>query len=152
MLIFLLLILLINLLNQFRQFHFLFLFFLFLFYFYLFIYIYRKFYVSLWDYTGLFECLFIFMHKWPYCFARMLKKKDIDQKQWTRSKSTYEARIGTYEVRMGNMASYLTSTMMLEAENSAKKKKKMLEAEKIGSRWACSSEFRTNYFIRIGPY
>ena len=93
MLIFLLLILLINLLNQFRQFHFLFLFFLFLFYFYLFIYIYRKFYVSLWDYTGLFECLFIFMHKWPYCFARMLKKKDIDQKQWTRSKSTYEARI-----------------------------------------------------------
>ena len=78
-------------------------------------------------------------------------KKDIDQKKWTWSKSTYEARIGTYEAGMGNMASYLTSPIMLEAKNLAKKKK-MLEAEKIGSRWACSSEFRTNYFIRIGPY
>ena len=40
----------------------------------------------------------------------------------TWSKSTYEARIGTYEAGMGNMASYLTSPIMLEAENSAKKK------------------------------
>ena len=51
-------------------------------------------------------------------------KKDIDQKQWTYSKSTYVASMGTYEAGMGNMASYLTSTIMLEAENSAKKKKK----------------------------
>ena len=68
-------------------------------------------------------------------------KKDIDQKKWTWSKSTYEARIGTYEAGMGNMASYLTSPIMLEAENSAKKKKKMLKAEKIGS--------KVSMFIRI---
>ena len=42
----------------------------------------------------------------------------------------YEARIGTYEAGMGNMASYLTSTIMLEAENSAKKKKKNARGRK----------------------
>ena len=52
-------------------------------------------------------------------------KKDIHQKQWTYSKSTYVASMGTYEAGMGNMASYLTSPIMLEAENSAKKKKKI---------------------------
>ena len=45
------------------------------------------------------------------------KKKDTDQKQRTRSKSTYEARIG-------NMASYLTT-------NYARGRKNWLKGEHI---------------------
>ena len=70
-------IVLINLINQFRQF----------------LFFNRKFYVSLWNCTTLYECLFIFMHKWLYCFARMfILNLNILMHKWTGSKSTKEAR------------------------------------------------------------
>ena len=47
-------IILIDLLNQFRQFHF------------FVIDNFSQFYVSLWDYTNLYERLFLFMHKWLF--------------------------------------------------------------------------------------
>ena len=77
-------IILIDLLNQFRQFHF---------------FVIdnfsqlTQFYVSLWDYTTLYECLFLFMHKWLFNKCQLKFFLSMFARLWWNTFSTGNNRL-----------------------------------------------------------
>ena len=92
-------IILIDLLNQFRQFHF---------------FVIdnfsqlTQFYVSSWDYTTLYECLFLFMHKWLFNKCQLKFFLSMFTRLWWNSFST-----GNYKLRPLDLIARLPRDFLL---------------------------------------